>query len=279
PGVSRGARRAVLQPRDLLRSGRLRASAGRGVLWRARRPRGATPPRGDVDRGGVRARSTYPTLLLVAGTTFVRADGRWSPPPGLYGEAGNRWGPRRALPAPRGASGAASVSGKLIVVGGWGLKRRLAETTAIYDPAVDRWRDAAPIPTPRDHLAATAVNGVVYAIGGRPLDPDRNYDVLEAYDPATDRWTTRAAMPSRRGGLAAAALDGTVHTVGGESRSGVFANHEVYDPVTDRWSVAPPLPLARHGLAAAALGGRLYVIGGGPRAGFAQTDVVDVFAP
>src|SRR5207245_2241769 len=69
PGVSRGARRAVLQPRDLLRSGRLRASAGRGVLWRARRPRGATPPRGDVDRGGVRARSTYPTLLLVAGTT------------------------------------------------------------------------------------------------------------------------------------------------------------------------------------------------------------------
>jgi hypothetical protein len=86
-------------------------------------------------------------------------------------------------------------------------------------------------------------------------------------------------MPSRRGGLAAAALDGTVHTVGGESRSGVFANHEVYDVATDRWSIAAPLPLARHGLAAASLGGRMYVIGGGPKAGFAQTDVVDVFVP
>ena len=86
-------------------------------------------------------------------------------------------------------------------------------------------------------------------------------------------------MPSRRGGLAAAALDGTVHTVGGESRSGVFANHEVYDVATDRWSSAAPLPLARHGLAAASLGGRIYVIGGGPKAGFAQTDVVDVFVP
>src|SRR4029077_992734 len=162
---------------------------------------------------------------------------------------------------------------------GWGPERRLVGATAIYDPAVDRWHDAAPIPTPRDHLAAAALNGLVFAIGGRPLNPDRNYDVVEAYDPAADRWTARAAMPSRRGGLAAPPLAGPVHTVGGESRRGVFANHEVYDPTTDRWSVAPALPVARHGLPPPALGGRLYVIGGGPRANFAQTDAVDVFVP
>ncbi|PYO16792.1 MAG: galactose oxidase, partial [Gemmatimonadetes bacterium] len=39
------------------------------------------------------------------------------------------------------------------------------------------------------------------------------------------------------------------------------------------------LPTARHGLGAATLNGRVYVIGGGPRAGFAQTDVVEMFAP
>lgn len=86
-------------------------------------------------------------------------------------------------------------------------------------------------------------------------------------------------MPSRRGGLASAVLDGKIHTVGGETRSSVFANHEVYDPAADRWITAAPLPTARHGLGAAALNGKIYVIGGGPRAGFAQTDVVEVFAP
>jgi len=171
------------------------------------------------------------------------------------------------------------VNGRLIVVGGWGAGRRLIGATAIYDPATDRWRDAAPIPTPRDHLTAAVAQGLVYAIGGRPLNPDRNYDVVEAYDPAADRWTKRSAMPSRRGGLAAALLDGAIHVIGGETRGSVFANHEVYDPATDRWTTAPALPVARHGLAAAVVGGRLYVIGGGPRPGFAQTDAVDVFAP
>jgi len=103
--------------------------------------------------------------------------------------------------------------------------------------------------------------------------------VVEAYDPATNRWAKKSPMPSRRGGLASAVLDGKVHTFGGETRSSVFENHEVYDPATDRWTSAPPLPTARHGLGAATLNGRVYVIGGGPRAGFAQTDVVEMFAP
>src|SRR2546422_11570068 len=64
-------------------------------------------------------------------------------------------------------------SGKLVVVGGWGLGRKLLDSTAIYDPATNRWNNAAPIPTPRDHLTAAAVGGVVYAIGGRPLQPQR----------------------------------------------------------------------------------------------------------
>src|SRR2546425_9351515 len=37
----------------------------------------------------------------------------------------SRWEPRAPLPAPRGASGVGVVSGKLVVVGGWGAGRRL----------------------------------------------------------------------------------------------------------------------------------------------------------
>ena len=123
------------------------------------------------------------------------------------------------------------------------------------------------------------MSGTLYAIGGRVLNPDRNYDVVEAYDPATDRWTAKSRMPSRRGGLSSTVLAGRVHTFGGETRSSVFSNHEVYDPATDRWTTAPSLPTARHGLGAATVGGRIYVIGGGPRPGLAQTDAVEVFTP
>jgi N-acetylneuraminic acid mutarotase len=210
----------------------------------------------------------------LAGQSFVPVNTLW-----LYREGENRWEPRAPLPAARGASGVGTVGGKLIVVGGWGVGRRLLKEIAIYDPTSDVWHDGAAIPTPRDHLTAAAVAGVVYAIGGRPLNPDRNYDVLEAYDLASDRWTKRSSMPSRRGGLAAAVVDGRIHVVGGETRNTVFANHEVYEPATDHWAVAAPLPVGRHGLAAAAVGGKFYVIGGGPRAGFAQTDAVDVYAP
>src|SRR5437867_2959371 len=218
--------------------------------------------------GTVNRRSTsmpLPALALLVCASVTHGDGRWSA--------------AAPLPEPRGASGVGVVSGKLVVVGGWGVGRRLVDSTAIYDPATNRWRNAAPIPTPRDHLTAVAVSGTLYAIGGRPLNPDRNYDVVEAYDPATDRWTAKSRMPSRRGGLASTVLAGRVHTFGGETRSSVFSNHEVYDPATDRWTTAPSLPTARHGLGAATVGGRIYVIGGGPRPGLAQTDAVEVFTP
>src|SRR2546425_7068203 len=90
----------------------------------------------------------------------------------------SRWEPRAPLPAPRGASGVGVVSGKLVVVGGWGAGRRLIAASAIYDPATDRWHGAAPIPTPRDHVTAAAARGLVYAIGGRPPHPGRHHKIL-----------------------------------------------------------------------------------------------------
>jgi N-acetylneuraminic acid mutarotase len=178
---------------------------------------------------------------------------------------------------PRGASAAGVVSGKLVVVGGMGTDHVLLDSIAVYDPASNHWTNRAPIPTVRDHLTADVVGGVLYAIGGRPMEPDKNFDVVEAYDLVADRWTSRTPMPSRRGGLASAVLGGRIHTFGGETRSSVFGNHEAYDPATNRWTVETPMPTPRHGLAAVTVGDRIYVIGGGPKAGLAQTAVVEVW--
>lgn len=196
------------------------------------------------------------------GQKFVPKTNLW-----IYRPERNVWEDRAALPAPRGASAAGVVSGKIVVVGGFGDARRLLDSIVVYDPGTNRWTTRAPIPTVRDHLTAEVVDRIVFAIGGRPLDPGKNFDVVEAYDLATDRWTTKAPMPSRRGGLASAVLGGQIHTFGGERRDGVFANHEVYDPAHNTWTVAEPLPTARHGFAAVTLGDRIDTIGGGPKKG------------
>src|SRR5256885_15041723 len=96
------------------------------------------------------------TLYAVGGLTgksFAPENTLW-----LYREDANRWEPRAALPTPRGASGAAAVNGRLIVVGGWGLKRRLGGATGFYDPGADPRHGAAPLPAPRDPLSAAAVD-------------------------------------------------------------------------------------------------------------------------
>src|SRR3569833_4209699 len=97
------------------------------------------------------------------------------------------WEARASLPAPRGATGAGVVNGKIVVVGGYGAGRTLFDTTLVYDPRTNAWSNRAPIPTKRDHLEAQVVNGILYAIGGRPVQLN-NYDVVEAYDLATDTW-------------------------------------------------------------------------------------------
>jgi N-acetylneuraminic acid mutarotase len=186
---------------------------------------------------------------------------------------------RAPLPEPRGASAAAVVDGRIVVVGGFGAGMEHSDSTVIYHPGADRWSHAAGTPTPRDHLAAVRLGGEVFAVGGRPIDADRNFDRLESHDLATGRWTTREPMPTRRGGLAAVEMDGRIHVFGGETTRRVFEEHEVYDSRSHTWTEVQPLPTPRHGLAAALLAGRIYLIGGGPRAGVAQTNVVEVFTP
>ena len=221
----------------------------------------------------------HDTLYAVgglAGSPFQGQATLWA-----YSRDLNRWFARAPMPISRGASAAAEVDGQLVVVGGirFVAVGGLVRGTAIYDPATDAWRRGTPIPTLRDHLTAQAVGGILYAIGGRPIDPDRNYNIVEAYDVKTDQWTRKSSMPTRRAGIGSTVLDGTIHVFGGESRAGVFAEHEVYDPVANRWSAALPLPLARHGLGVATLGGKIYVIGGGPQPAYSRTDVVSVYTP
>ena len=214
----------------------------------------------------------------------------------VYDPAADRWRDGVALPAPGAEGVAATVAGKIYLVGG-----RLRGTAdarhfnahvdtaraLVFDPAAGRWSAIADAPTARNSAASTVIDGRLYVVGGRQALPQPdgtlrqvNVPQLEVYDPASDRWTTRAPMPQAQGGLAAAAWGGRLYVFGGEQwvpEQKVFADCWVYTPRTDQWAALPPLPTRRHGLGAATVGNRIHVFGGGTRVGGdAATDVHEV---
>jgi len=67
---------------------------------------------------------------------------------------------RAFLPEARGASAAAVVDGKIVVVGGVGMENKHVDSIAIYDPATDSWRHAHRFHAPRSSHGG-AVGGIV----------------------------------------------------------------------------------------------------------------------
>jgi len=113
------------------------------------------------------------------------------------------------MPAPRAGSAAATVNGKIYVVGGQ-VADVMQPTTLEYDPVADTWATKAAIPSPRHRLGAAVVNGIVYAVGG-----GGNGSAIEAYDPSTNTWSVKSNLNIPRWALGVAALGGAVYAVGG----------------------------------------------------------------
>ncbi len=211
--------------------------------------------------GGIRIGTDF-----VTGQTFV-----YDPPV-------NRWTELASMPTPRGASGVATLGGRIYVAGGLTATDSIDNFEA-FDPASNTWSILPPMPTARDHLTAQALNGKFYAIAGR-RGPD--FRANEEYDPATNRWTARAPIPTARGGLGSGTIGGRIQVFGGEGASGTpdgtFAQNEEYDPATDTWRSLAPMPTPRHGLYGATIDGkRIFAPSGGPQAGATFTTVHEAF--
>ncbi|RMF85364.1 MAG: hypothetical protein D6736_17420, partial [Nitrospinota bacterium] len=197
----------------------------------------------------------------------------------VYDPRADRWSPKAAMPAARGALAVAVIDGKIYAAGGSPAARE--QDFAVYDPERDTWTSLPPMPTPRNHLAAGAMNGKFYAVGGRSGGIGGITDALEVYDPATNTWTAKTPMPTARGGIAGAVVKDCLYVFGGEGNpnhpTGVFAQSEVYNPQTDTWQGLPPMPTPRHGIGAAAIADRIYIPGGAEVQGFGVSAVHEAF--
>ncbi|HSB43586.1 MAG TPA: kelch repeat-containing protein [Nitrospira sp.] len=181
---------------------------------------------------------------------------------------------RTAAPAPtkRTEVAAATLNGKIYVVGGFeqpglGNLLNLAITASVqeYDPSTDRWTTKASMPVGLHHVGIGVTGGRLYVIGGYTqsgLTVWHPVATVYAYDPATDSWAERATMPTARGALSVTVHEGKLYAIGGYDRNANSAAVEVYDPERNAWTSRAPLPTPRDHLASATAAGKVYAIGG-----------------
>ena len=161
----------------------------------------------------------------------------------VYDTDNNTWSQAAPMPTQRNHMGAATIDGKIYVVGGRiGSGFILMSTNMgvheVYDPGKETWEPRAMLPTPRSGVGAVALNGKIHVLGG-------------------EEWS--------------------------HNRAGVFRQHEAYDPKTNRWSLLPPMQFPRHGLAVGVVNGKIYAISGANVAGGGGTHkdltYVEIYTP
>jgi N-acetylneuraminic acid mutarotase len=184
----------------------------------------------------------------------------------VYDIASDSWQLGPPLPQPNNHGMAASVNGKVYLIGGQTTDDQQGATAVNtvyeFDEARGTWVEKAPMPTARSGGVAVALGGKIYVAGGRvPRGND-----FAAYDPATNQWEVLPNLPSQRNHLVGAAINGKVHFAGGRLGNGLSPlksdANEVFDPATKTWTTAALMLRGRSGMNAVVARGCFHVWGG-----------------
>jgi N-acetylneuraminic acid mutarotase len=184
----------------------------------------------------------------------------------VYDIASNSWQMGPQLPEPNNHGMAASVNGKVYLLGGQTTDDQNGATAVDHvwelDPALNTWVAKAPMPTARSGGVAVVLGGKIYVAGGRvPRGND-----FAAYDVATNTWEALPDLPSQRNHITGAAINGRVHIVGGRLGNGLSPlksdANEVYNPQTRTWTTAAPMLSGRSGINGVMARGCFHVWGG-----------------
>jgi N-acetylneuraminic acid mutarotase len=204
-------------------------------------------------------------------------------PPGM-------WSMEASLPQGRDEVQAATVGGKIYLVGGAWTEtkdgRRIEHYTegfmSEYDSKTDHWRERTRAPEGLTHQGIAVLGGKIYLAGGfaggrHSLSSAGVY----SYDPATDQWKTLAPLSAPRGAVALAAAGGLIHAIGGRiiGEENTLAIHEVYNPATNSWGPAAALPIARDHAGVFVVDGKVHLIGGRTGEATANVGLHDVYDP
>jgi N-acetylneuraminic acid mutarotase len=205
-------------------------------------------------------------LYVLGGYPPMQGPNRTSSAVQVYDIASNSWQLGPELPQPNNHGMAASVNGKVYLIGGQTTDDQQGATAVdmVYelDPARGTWVAKARMPTARSGGVAVALGGKIYVAGGRvPRGND-----FAVYDPAADQWEALPDLPSQRNHIAGGAINGRIHIVGGRLGNGLSplksTAHEVFDPQTRTWTTAAPMLSGRSGINGVVARGCFHVWGG-----------------
>ncbi|HJZ56176.1 MAG TPA: kelch repeat-containing protein [Gemmataceae bacterium] len=175
------------------------------------------------------------------------------------------WEPLGSLGATRvGTTATLLLTGKVLVVGGFGSQGSPDDYVELYDPATGTWSPAGPTNVfHAEHTATLLKNGWVLVVGG--FDGNvKKIKTAELYDPATDTWTLTAPLAHARVRHSATLLrNGRVLIAGGEGSAGTLTSCELFKPSTGTWSATGALHETRSNHTATRLpNGKVLAAGG-----------------
>ncbi|GKT87353.1 kelch repeat-containing protein [Colletotrichum tofieldiae] len=226
------------------------------------------------------------TLAVLGGISGSSETGVWnnSDLVTLYDVLSNKWTPAAPLPIALNHPNAATVDGRIYLLGG------LAETfdqngtwravpnSWVYDPKRDQWEPIASFPQGTERgSAAVGVSGTtIYLAGGlRYMETVAGGTIatvsdVSAYETTTDSWRSFQSnpLPQPRDHAGGAVVGNKFYTIGGRHISGrLLVSNSVYvldlDNIDAGWETSDSkLPTARAGHGTAVLGSLIYTFGG-----------------
>lgn len=203
-------------------------------------------------------------FLKVAALSFFLAAGAFAP--NVLAAPVVQWsqGQSSGQPTARHESAAASVDGKLYLIGGRGDR-----PLDILDLASGEWRTGSRPPVEINHMQAVVFDGRIYVIGAfsGPFPQERIVPHILIYDPAADRWTQGPGLPAdrHRGGAGVVVHDGYIYLIAGNRlghNSGFVPWLDRFDPRTGAWTALADAPRARDHFHAVVLDGKIYAAAG-----------------
>jgi hypothetical protein len=194
----------------------------------------------------------------------------------VYNPLTDKWEIKKPMPTGRDHVLAASVNGKIYVIGGVnrdsGLRDSPTLVNEVYDPAIDSWSTKQSAPFPVNYGTCSVVGKQIYFIGGQADNGTLN----QIYDTETDTWTTGASTPTAMGSVASGATTGVlaperiyiVYSYPFPKETAVIGTNysiptilNIFDPLLNNWTTIDA-PISQSENAMSVVNDTLFIIGG-----------------